>query len=117
MKLFKNELNITWLYPDILNLHGDRGNVQACEKIAEMCTEFNTGARAVGTILQNVLFPTFSVIDKDTTISSVTLTVKNDTLTPVYYHSKLRKLRGLDAITNSEESEPEEHDEYFYDKF
>ena len=87
----------------------------ACEKIAEMCTDFNTGARAVGTILQNALFPTFSVIDKDTTISSVTLTVKNNTLTPVYYHSKLRKLRGLDTITNLEETEPEEHDEYFYD--
>ena len=29
----ENELNITWLYPDVLNLHGDRGNVMALEKI------------------------------------------------------------------------------------
>ncbi len=27
-----NTLNITWLYPDLLNLHGDRGNLMAFEK-------------------------------------------------------------------------------------
>ncbi len=26
--------NIAWVYPDILNLHGDRGNIMAIEKIA-----------------------------------------------------------------------------------
>ena len=89
---------------------------KACEKIAEMATSLNTGARAVGTILQNALNPTFEAIDKDTTISSVTLSIKNDTLVPLYYHSKLRKLRGLDKITTFEtESNPEEHDENFYE--
>lgn len=29
------ELNITWAYPDILNLHGDRGNIMALERIAK----------------------------------------------------------------------------------
>lgn len=29
------ELNITWLYPDLLNLHGDRGNVMALKSIGE----------------------------------------------------------------------------------
>ena len=29
------ELNITWLYPDILSLHGDRGNVLALKTISE----------------------------------------------------------------------------------
>ena len=29
-----NSINITWLWPDILNLHGDRGNVMALERIA-----------------------------------------------------------------------------------
>ncbi len=29
------KLNIAWLYPDILNLHGDRGNMMAIAKIAE----------------------------------------------------------------------------------
>lgn len=29
------EINIVWLYPDILNLHGDRGNVMALLKIGE----------------------------------------------------------------------------------
>lgn len=28
------EMNIAWLYPDILNLHGDRGNMMAFSKIA-----------------------------------------------------------------------------------
>jgi len=31
-----NELNILWMYPDILNLHGDRGNIMAFEKIGKM---------------------------------------------------------------------------------
>jgi len=31
----KNKLNLVWLYPDMLNLHGDRANVQAFEKVAE----------------------------------------------------------------------------------
>lgn len=29
------ELNITWLYPDILSLHGDRGNILALKRIGE----------------------------------------------------------------------------------
>lgn len=29
-------LNIVWAYPDILNLHGDRGNLFALERIAKM---------------------------------------------------------------------------------
>lgn len=28
-------LNITWLYPDLLNLHGDRGNLMAFEKVGK----------------------------------------------------------------------------------
>lgn len=91
-------------------------DVSACEKIAEMCTELNSGARAVGTILQNSLNQAFVDIDKDTTISSVTLSVKNDTLTPIYYHSKLRKIKGLDKIITTEVKEAaEECDESFYD--
>ena len=29
------EINLVWLYPDILNLHGERGSVQAFQKVAE----------------------------------------------------------------------------------
>ncbi len=29
------EMNLLWLYPDILNLHGDRGNVMALEQVAD----------------------------------------------------------------------------------
>lgn len=28
-----NEINILWMYPDILNLHGDRGNIMAFERV------------------------------------------------------------------------------------
>ena len=31
-----SEINLTYLYPDILNLHGDRGNVLAFERIGNM---------------------------------------------------------------------------------
>lgn len=31
-----NELNILWMYPDILNLHGDRGNLMAFKKIGNL---------------------------------------------------------------------------------
>lgn len=30
------ELNILWMYPDILNLHGDRGNIMAFERVCSM---------------------------------------------------------------------------------
>ena len=30
-----SKLNITWCYPDILNLHGDRGNIMALVRIAK----------------------------------------------------------------------------------
>lgn len=30
-----NSLNITWLYPDLLNLHGDRGNLMAFERVGK----------------------------------------------------------------------------------
>lgn len=35
-KMKDKELNVTWLYPDVLNLHGDRGNVMALEKIGKI---------------------------------------------------------------------------------
>ena len=39
----KNKLNLVWLYPDMLNLHGDRANVLAFEKVAkELGLEVNT---------------------------------------------------------------------------
>ena len=30
------EINLTWMYPDILNLHGDRGNIMALDKMAKI---------------------------------------------------------------------------------
>ena len=31
----KVEINLAWMYPDILNLHGERGSIQAFNKIAD----------------------------------------------------------------------------------
>ena len=31
-----NELKIAWCYPDMLNLHGDRGNVMALKRVGEL---------------------------------------------------------------------------------
>jgi len=41
-----NELNITWCYPDLLNLHGDRGNIMALERIGELL-DFNVKVNKV----------------------------------------------------------------------
>ena len=30
-----NEINLAWMYPDILNLHGERGNAQSFKIIAD----------------------------------------------------------------------------------
>lgn len=32
----ENELNVTWCYPDMINLHGDRGNVMAIKRVGEI---------------------------------------------------------------------------------
>ena len=31
-----HELNVTWMYPDILNLHGDRGNILALIRVGSL---------------------------------------------------------------------------------
>ena len=31
----EKEISVAWMYPDILNLHGDRGNIMAFERIGE----------------------------------------------------------------------------------
>ena len=30
-----NEINLAWMYPDILNLHGERGNAQSFKIVAD----------------------------------------------------------------------------------
>lgn len=32
----ENQINVAWMYPDILNLHGERGNAQALKHVADM---------------------------------------------------------------------------------
>ena len=31
-----NEINLAWMYPDILNLHGERANAQCFKRVADM---------------------------------------------------------------------------------
>lgn len=31
-----DKITVLWLYPDILNLHGDRGNLMALERIGKL---------------------------------------------------------------------------------
>jgi len=88
-------------------------DANACDKIAEMSTTLNTGARAVGTILQNALNPVFSTIDADPTISSITLTVKNDILTPKFYHSKTRKNKTISELTETKINAQEKDDNFY----
>ncbi len=87
---------------------------KACEKIAEIATSLGTGARAVGTVLQNALNPTFAEIDNDTTITKVTLTVKDDTLTPKYHYSKTKQKSNIVSLTETLDEEVES-DEYFFE--
>lgn len=102
-------------YSQLFNISGVKLKIddKACEKIAEMSTELNTGARAVGTILQNVLESAFNEIDVDPTVSSVTLTVKNNVLTSKYHHSKTRQKLGLSEITAINDANEERNDSFF----
>ncbi len=102
-------------YSHLFKISGVKLNIDAnaCDKIAEMSTTLNTGARAVGTILQNALNPVFSTIDADPTISSITLTVKNDVLTPKFHHSKTRKNKTISELTETK-VKTEERDDSFY---
>lgn len=55
------EINLAYLYPDILNLHGDRGNVLAFEKIAgEMGIELIT--TRIDSISEKIDFDKFDII-------------------------------------------------------
>lgn len=54
-------LNITWLYPDLLNLHGDRGNIMAFERIGKkMGLEVNVNR--VDTFSQPIDFENSDII-------------------------------------------------------
>lgn len=101
-------------YAELFKISDVKLNIdsKACEKIAEMATELNTGARAVGTILQNALSPSFSDVDSDPTITSITLTVKNNTLAPKYYHSKKKESQTIFELTERLNKAEERNDSF-----
>lgn len=101
-------------YAELFKISDVKLNIdsKACEKIAEMATELNTGARAVGTILQNALSPSFSDVDSDPTITSITLTVKNNTLAPKYYHAKKKENQTIFELTERLNKAEERNDSF-----
>lgn len=54
-------LNIVWAYPDILNLHGDRGNLLALERIAKML-EIETKVTKIESYNENIDFENTDII-------------------------------------------------------
>ena len=46
-----NKITIGWMYPDILNLHGERGSLQALERIGA-----NIGVRVEIRKIENFAF-------------------------------------------------------------
>lgn len=57
----KGILNILWLYPDILNLHGDRGNIMALEKIGKML-DLNVKITRVNSYNEEINFDDIDII-------------------------------------------------------
>ncbi len=56
-----NTLNIVWLYPDLLNLHGDRGNLMAFERVG---TEMGLDVKInrIDTLSQDIDFDNSDII-------------------------------------------------------
>ena len=54
-------LNIVWAYPDILNLHGDRGNILALERIAKML-DIETNVKKIESYNQKIDFENTDII-------------------------------------------------------
>lgn len=54
-------LNIAWAYPDILNLHGDRGNLLALQRIAKML-EIETNVKKIESYNEEIDFDNTDII-------------------------------------------------------
>lgn len=61
MKKDKKDINVTWLYPDILNNFGDRGNIEAIEKIGSKIG-LNINVFKVNTYEDEIPFETSDII-------------------------------------------------------
>lgn len=56
-----NTLNITWLYPDLLNLHGDRGNLMAFERVGKKM-DLDVKINRIDTFAQEIDFAGSDII-------------------------------------------------------
>lgn len=75
----ENTLNITWLYPDLLNLHGDRGNLMAFEKVGRKMG-LDVKINRIDTFAQKIDFENSDIIFLNAgelkTVSSVVENIK-----------------------------------------
>lgn len=56
-----NVLQITWCYPDLLNLHGDRGNIMALEKVGKLL-DINVTVNKVENLEDTIPFDTSDIL-------------------------------------------------------
>ena len=74
-----NTLNITWLYPDLLNLHGDRGNLMAFQKVGNKMG-LDVKIHRIDTFAQNIDFENSDIIFMNAgelkTVSSIVENIK-----------------------------------------
>lgn len=57
----KNKLNISWCYPDMLSLHGDRGNIMALEKVGELL-DLDVDINKIGTYNAQIDFDNTDIL-------------------------------------------------------
>lgn len=74
-----NTLNITWLYPDLLNLHGDRGNLMAFERVGQKMG-LDVKINRIDTFAQTIDFENSDIIFMNAgelkTVSSIVANIK-----------------------------------------
>lgn len=56
-----NEINLAWMYPDILNLHGERGNSQSFKKVADQL-DIKLNIQRIDDIEEQIDFSHFDIL-------------------------------------------------------
>lgn len=56
-----NEINLAWMYPDVLNLHGERGNAQSFKKVANDL-KINLNIERIDNIEHKIDFSHFDIL-------------------------------------------------------
>lgn len=56
-----NEINLAWMYPDILNLHGERGNAQSFKHVADLLN-VNLNIERIDDVEAKIDFSKFDIL-------------------------------------------------------